>query len=330
MRRAWLVSLSFGLLLFACGRGRSTAPTSEPATPAQSTQAPPKSDSTPTLAPEARASEIPYTEEKSLSYAGYQISVEQRRVNVEGIAAEIEVAILKKKGRIIRVFDEVRNPTGALARFALVPVLGDPHKQLIIEQTGPREWAYWVVALRPRFRVIFKSTDYDVGHELEAEDLDGDGTRELVMALHTYWFFDGLCGACSPLFGIAFKYDRRLGVFRPANHVLKGFCVTADHLNQAEQEIKVWRSENTDIGSNPIKASDLYSKVLRYSLPLIYCGNGSRGWSFFDRLYNLPDRQIRKSRIRKALRHDRVYRVVQFDLKYTRRKASLHRAQLSG
>jgi hypothetical protein len=186
------------------------------------------------------------------------------------------------------------------------------------------------VALKPRFRVIFNSTDYDVGHELEADDVDGDGTSELFMALHTFWFFDGLCGACSPNFAIAFKYDRKRGIFRPANHVVKGSCDTADELIQAEQKIKVWQSENPDLISNPIKASDLYSKVLIHSLPLIYCGSEDLGWSFFDRLYNLPDREVRKSTIKSTLRRDRVYRVIQIDLKRTSREASLHRARLSG
>ena len=156
------------------------------------------------------------------------------------------------------------------------------------------------------------------------------GVSELFMALHTFWFFDGLCGACSPNFDIAFKYDTKRGIFRPANHVVKGSCDTADELIQAEQRIRVWQSENPDLISNPIKASDLYSKVLIHSLPMIYCGNEKLGWSFFDRLYNLPDREVRKSRIKRTLRRDRVYRVIQFDLKQIRREASLHRVRVYG
>jgi len=331
MTSPYLVCLSFVLLLSACGRGHSTAPTSETSTPAQSTPQPPaerESNSTP--APEVSTSEIPYTKDKRLSYAGYLITVERKRVKVEEFNAENEVAVLKKNGRIIGAFDAVRHPLGAFTRLALAPVLGDQYKQLVIEQTGPRAWACWVVALKPTFRVVFKSTEYPVDHELGAEDLDGDGVRELLMTLNTFWFFDGLCGACSPRFDIAFKYDQTRGGFRPANHILNGLCDTADQLAQAEQTIKLWQSENPDLISNPVKASELYSRVLVHALPLLYCGSENLGWSFFDRLYNLPDREVRKSRIKRTLRRDRVYRVIQNDLKRTSRQASLHRVRMSG
>jgi len=331
MRRARLVSLSFVLLISACSRGRSTAPISEPSTPDQSTlQAPASGGATSASAPEEKTSEIPYTKDRRLSYGGYLIMIERRLVNVEGFVADVERAVLKKKGRIIAVFDRVRDPHGASIALALAPVVGDRHRQLVVEQTGPRQWAYWVVALKPRFRVIFNSADYGVGHELEANDVDGDGTSELFMTLHTFWFFDGLCGACSPNFAIAFKYDQRRGVFRPANHTVKGLCYTADELIQAEQKIRVWQGDNPDFISTPIKTSELYSKVLIYALPMIYCGREDLGWSFFDRLYNLPDRAVRKSRIKRTLRRDRVYRAIQNDLERTRREASLHRARVSG
>ena len=208
-------------------------------------------------------------------------------------------------------------------------MLGGPDKQLIIEQTGPREWAYWVVALGPRFRVIFKSGNYDVGHELGAEDLDGDGTRELIMDVETFWFFDGLCGACSPRFPIGFRYDRERGGYFLASRLLERFCDSAEKLNQAEQEIKLWKSANVDFVSDPIKASDLYSKVLWHSLPLIYCGKESLGWSFFDRLYNLPDREVRKARIKRTLRRDRIYRAIRDEIQRDRSDAALHRARVS-
>ena len=331
MRSPYLVFLSFVLVLSACGRGHSPAENSQisntteitPNAPAQ-----PETNSAPT--PDERTSELPYTEHKRLSYAGYVVTVERKPVKVEEFNTENEVAVLKKDGRIIRAFDVIRHPLGAFTRLALVPILGDRSKQLVIEQTGPREWAYWVLALKPRLRVVFTNIDYPVDHELGTEDLDGDGRRELLMTLNTFWFFDGLCGACSPRFAIAFKYDKKRGDFRPANHILKGFCDSPRKLAEAEQAIKLWQTKNSDFVSNPIKASDLYSKVLLHALPLLYCGNENRGWSFFDRLYNLPDREVRKSRIKRTLGSDRVYRVIQNDLKRTRRQASLHRAQLSG
>lgn len=331
MISTYLVFLSFVLVLSACSRAHSTAENSHTSNTTESTpKAPAQPEAISAPVPDERTSELPYTERKRLSYAGYVVTVERKPVKVEGFNAENEVAVLKKDGKIIKAFDAVRHPLGAFTRLALVPILGDRHKQLVIEQTGPREWAYWVVALKPRPRVVFTNLDYPVDHELGAEDLDGDRVRELVLTLSTFWFFDGLCGACSPRFAIAFKYDQKRRDFRPANHILKGFCDTDDQVRKAEETIKLWRNENPDLVSNPIKASELYSRVLVHALPLIYCGRENLGWSFFDRLYNLPDREVRKSTIKGTLRRDRVYRVIQNDLKRNRRQASLHRARLSG
>jgi len=331
MSSPYLISLIFVLVLSACGRAKSTAENSQTSNTTELTpKAPAQPETASAAAPDERTSELPYTERKRLSYAGYVVTVERKPVKVEEFNAENEVAVLKKDGRIIKAFDAVRHPLGAFTRLALVPIVGDRYKQLVIEQTGPREWAYWVLALKPRRRVVFTNIDYPVDHELGAEDLDGDRVPELVLTLNTFWFFDGLCGACSPRFAIAFKYDQRRGDFRPANHILKGFCDTDDQVRKAEETIKLWRDENPDLVSNPIKASELYSRVLVHALPLLYCGKENLGWSFFDRLYNLPDREVRKSRIKRTLGSDRVYRVIQNDLKRIRRQASLHRTQLSG
>ena len=327
MRRICSVLLSFALLFPAWSRRDSPAPIFETSTPAKSTQAP--AEGALISAADGGALVIPYTKKRRLSYAGYLITIEHKRVNVEGFSPDNEVAVVKKNGRILGVFDAVRNPLGAFTRLALVSLLGDREKQLVIEQTGPREWAHWIVALKPRFHVVFDNLHYPVDHELGIEDRDGDGVPEVLTTLSTFWFFDGLCGACSPRFTIAFKYDRQRSVFWPANHLVKGLCDSRDELIEAERKIKAWQRKNPDYGSDPIKASDLYSKVLIHSLPLIYCGNGSLGWSFFDRLYNLPDRAVRKLRIKRALRSDRVFRLIQNDLTRTRRDASLYRARLS-
>jgi hypothetical protein len=312
------------LLLSGCGQRPSQSPVAETSTPAPSTpQVSAEPESTSSAAPEPKEFEIPYTKNR-LSFAGYVITIKPKQVRGEDYIAENEVAVLKKNGKVIREFDAVRHPLGGYTKLALVSVLGNRTKQLIVEQTGPREWAYWVVALKPHFRVVFTNTDYPLDHEPEIKDLDSDGLPELLMTLNTFWFFDGLCGACSPRFAVALKYDKRRRSFRPANHLMKGLCDTPEELAQAEQKIRSWQSENPDINSNQSKAMDLYSKVLEHALPLIYCGKEDLGWSFFDRLYNLPDREIRKSTIKGTLKHDRVYREIQNDLRRIRRKTSLH------
>jgi hypothetical protein len=185
MRRQYLAGLSLLLLLFPCCRGQSRAPTPEPTDSAALTpQSAPKPGSNSNPTPERFTFEIPYTKDK-LSYSGYQITIERKRVRVEEFTAENQVAVLKKNGRVIRTFNALRHPLGAFTRMALTPVLGGDDKQLIVEQTGPRDWAYWVVNLKPQFRVVFTNTVYPVGHELGLDDLDGDGIKELLMGKRT-------------------------------------------------------------------------------------------------------------------------------------------------
>jgi len=325
MRSPYLVSLGIVLLLSGCGQNPPQAPVAETSTPAASTpQVPAQPETTSSAAPESKEFEIPYTKHR-LSYAGYVITIKPKQVRVEEDIAESEVAVLKKNGKVIREFDAVRHPLGGYTQIALVSVLGDGNKQLIVEQSGPGDGVSWVVALKPHFQILFTNSAYPLdAAEMGVKDLDGDGTLELLLGLTTFEFLDGLCRACSPRFAIAFKYDKRRASFRPANHLVKGLCDTADELAKAEQMIKLWQSENSDLNSNPVKAMELYSKVLIHALPLVYCGSESIGWSFFDRLYNLPDREVRKSRIKRTLGRDRVYREIQNNLSRTRRQASLH------
>ena len=182
MRNLLLVFLNIVLLLSACGREPSKGPAPEVSTATQSTLQPPaESTSKPSPAAELTSSEIPYTKDK-LSYAGYSITVEHRTVRVEEFSADNEIAVVKKNGHTIGVYDAVRHPLGAFTKLALVPVLGDRYTQLVIEQTGPREWAYWVIALKPSFRVVFSNMYYPVDHEINLEDLDADGIQSKLLS----------------------------------------------------------------------------------------------------------------------------------------------------
>lgn len=152
---------------------------------------------------------IDYLPVKSLNYAGYEIRAKkvEMRYRESRRPADDEYVEVKKNKSLLAKFDRCRDPMGTFARIGLFPFLGGSEKQLIVEQTMLRDWCYWIVSWSPGFRVIYDSAKYDVDGELSPEDIDKDGVYEFWQRLRTFWFFEHMCGACSPHIGIIFKYD---------------------------------------------------------------------------------------------------------------------------
>jgi hypothetical protein len=230
--------------------------------------------------------EIVYETRNLLRYGGYNIrklskTVRLREVGWQGLT-NVEYAVIKKNDSVIAKFDVLRHPLGTSARIGLFSFLGGSRKQLVIEQTLPRAWAYWIVDLAPPLRVVYDSTKYNLGHELSPEDIDGDGTYEFWQSLFTFWFFDRLCGACSPRIGIIFKYDPKTKKYLPANHLFQQRVLEGikEDIARVEQVNKT-----TDFTTSQDPGGEYLSKVMMVIIPYIYAGKEKEAWSFYDREY---------------------------------------------
>lgn len=274
-----------------------------------------------TPAAEVEADELPrellgelapvYEADEPLTYNGYEVTKEVRSEKLyAGFTDETEYALISRGGKVRLKLDGLATEAaGPFVRLALFPVLGDGGQQLIVEQEIHREWHYWVVELSAdRPRVVYDSADYEVGHELRAADLDGDGCLELIQLLHTFWFFRfdqhlWLSNADSPLIEVVFRYDPRARKYLPANQEFQDFA-----LRGVGRGIEAVGREREKLKAGGPDAA-LLSAVLEVSLRYLYAGRTEEGWAFYEQ-FDSPHKEQVKAKVQKALADDPFYRAV--------------------
>jgi hypothetical protein len=237
-----------------------------------------------------------FTKETSLSYQGYTVTKLHKTVNVEGIKTEVSYAVLKNGERVVANFDGLYHPMGNATQFGLFPFLGGETKQIIVEQSIPRNWSHWIVNLVPDSHVIFDSRKWAVDGELTPVDVNQDGLFEFTKVLTTFYDFDKLPTSESPLIDIVFMYDRDAKEYIPASRTFQEYA-----LKGIEDEVRSLQRNNEQT-----YLSGVVHIVLRY----IYAGKRDEGWSFYDRENNLANKDLIKSDILNKLRNEPVYKFI--------------------
>lgn len=229
-----------------------------------------------------------FAREDSLTLNGYEVSKRAR-------ASGTTYAVLRRKGRVVAKFDDGDSDFDFAAGFGAFPFLGGGARQLAVSLTLPRYGRHWVVDLSSASpRVLFDSGDYGVGREdFRVIDLDGDGTYEIVLPVTTFYMFENMSMAETPLPEIVFRYDAKARRYLPANRLFPGYA-----LRRVERDIESLRPDN------PAYMSDRLDVLLRY----VYAGREREGWDFFDRAYERADRDALKKKIAAELSTERVYR----------------------
>ena len=103
--------------------------------------------------------------------------------------------------------------------------------------------------------------------------------------------------ALTPLPETIFKYDSRAKKYVPANHLFQDYA-----LREIDDEINLL-GPRQDQG---YYLSDRLEILLRY----IYAGKEEAGWTFFEREYDVADRDEVKSRVEKILKNHPFYKFV--------------------
>ena len=169
-----------------------------------------------------------------------------------------------------------------------------------------RDWCYWIATLSPGFRIIYDSGKYSVDGDLAPEDIDKDGIYEFWQRLETFWFFEHMCGACSPRIGIPFKYDKAARRYVPASHLFPSRV-----LDNIETSVaKVQETNRTLVSPKPDASGQYLSHILSVVVPYIYAGKQREAWSFYDAEYRLNDKTEMKKKIRSQLARCSVYRYI--------------------
>lgn len=236
------------------------------------------------------------TNENVLSYKGYTITKLQKEATIEGTKTKLSYAVLKKGESVVATFDRLRHPMGNATMFGLFPFLGGENKQLIVEQSVPRNWSHWIVNLDPDFKLIFDSRKWAVDGELVSVDVDHDGTFEFTKTLTTFYDFENLPSSQSPLVDILFKYDSETKEYVPANANLADYA-----LKGIEDEQKALRRDDPRA---------YLSGVVRIVLRYIYAGKDKEAWAFYDSEYKSENKELIKSRMLNKLANEPVHRFI--------------------
>jgi hypothetical protein len=240
-----------------------------------------------------------FIKEDSLSYKDYRITKLKKTVNDENTAfrpVEITYLVIKQNENILSEFDSVYFPLGNATKFGLFSFLGGKEKQLAISQTVPRGGRHWLVELYPEYRVLFDSKDYEVGREdVVILDIDKDGVYEISLPVTAFYGVFNIAEAGTPLPNVIFKYDKQTKSYLPANHLYRDYLL---------------RGINTEIEELKGKGAASEYRVLDILLDYLYAGREDEGWTFFDREYNLPDKEKVRGKIRQVLMKAPAYKYI--------------------
>ena len=240
-----------------------------------------------------------FISDNSISIGGYRVTKRDKTARIANFAKPVNVtyAIITRNGKLTSKFDGFAgnyHPLGNDTGLGVFSFLGGNSKQLVIEQTQPRNWTHWIVDFSPRYHVIFDGPKWGVTRELEYADIDGDGIYEISQAVPAFQDFDSLSIASSPLIDVVFKYDGKTKTYLPANRIFVTYALAG-----VDEQIKA-----LDKSDARKFESDVLFIVLRY----IYAGKRNEAWSFYDREYNLPDKERLRGKILATLRDEPVHR----------------------
>jgi hypothetical protein len=240
-----------------------------------------------------------YVKSDSLTYAGFELTKLQKSVKLEQTRGltKVSYAVLQRSGRKVAIFDGVYSGFGNATDFGLFSFLGGDTQQFIISQTIPSGGRHWIVSVSPAYRVLFDSRDFGVGREeVDSLDIDGDGVREISLALTAFYGFENLSPADTPVPEIIFRYDRRERRYLPANHIFPEYA-----LRGIEQE-------TADLSH--LEGEAHFSRVLDITLHYIFAGKEREAWALFDRECRMNNRNELKTKILSVLRRQPVYKFV--------------------
>jgi hypothetical protein len=234
-----------------------------------------------------------FANEDSVTYEGYTVAKLHKNVNVDGISTDVSYAVLRRRKEDIAKFDGLYHPAGNATDFGLFSFLGGDKKQLVVEQSIPRNWRHWVAKLEPSFKIIFESRKWGVDGELIPIDVNQDGVFEFEKKLATFYDFDRIPTSDSPLIDIMFKYDDARQEYVPGNQMLPDYAL---------------RGIGDEIGTlHSSDQQEYLSGVVHILLRYIYAGRREEGWSFYEMEYKGSDKASIRAEVLERLKGEPVY-----------------------
>jgi hypothetical protein len=247
-------------------------------------------------------------DDDTLTYNGYVVEKRQRKVRYDyprearspSLWVDVSFAVLKRRGKVLARFDDnIYFGMGNNTRFGLFSFLGGPTKQIVISQDIFRGGTQWIVSLSPGYRIIFNGPNWGVGREgddMGIIDLDHDGVYEITLPITDFYDFqDKLPIARIPLPEIIFKYDARAMRYFPANPMFESYEL------RGMSDLGVGKSTDE---------FDQRAMALKTLLAFIYAGKQKQAWDFYEKSYNLSDKEEIRRRVKAILIRQPVYKFI--------------------
>ncbi|HEX5707771.1 MAG TPA: hypothetical protein VFX96_10780, partial [Pyrinomonadaceae bacterium] len=215
---------------------------------------------------------VPFTEDATLVRGEYRLVKHSKDIKVDHVELTIEYAELLRGEKVLATFGADSGEPHSPIEFGAFDFLGVGGEQLVVEQTANKVWRYWVIELSPRPRVIYDSTKYNAVLPLRVADFDGDGRREIIQNIGTFWYFDWFSNLDSPRPPVIFAYDEAAQRYVPAS--AKFSEVTLADIEGRIAKVRELK-ERGDVGGHRAGVIDV---VARY----VYSGREREAWAFFE------------------------------------------------
>lgn len=328
MNRIVLISLllivAFSLSVCKSKSSPQTSEPSQPETTAQKTAPDETSQSQSSVTPPAEQTTENDNEksvfdlfvpeaQKTLSYNDYTLTKTSKKVWVKEVRIDapmtVPYSVLKRKRQIIKRF-EYNDSSLTIPDFGWLNLSGEQSNHLIVGQIEPRIGRFWVISLLPYYRVLFDTEAFGGSRqELWLEDIDKDGTYELEMVT----FGCTSIGLpynllCTPQPVIIFKYNKKADKYLPANHLLQSYALAK--IEKRIGQLKTTSEQPSITDNKAFEVGVYFREMTEIFLDFIYAGKEQQAWGFFDKYYNLPNKNNLKASIKKDLRKDPVYRFI--------------------
>lgn len=237
--------------------------------------------------------------QKTIDYLGYRISIPLPKAKI------YSVVTIKKGRKTLAVHREgLALDYGSSAK--LISLFGSRKKQLVISQyTGGNHCCnpYWIYELTPKFRLLFRSKDFETIGNSDSQKLfqnvDHDADMEIVDNTRAFHYFDDLAFVSSPVPKLIFDYNHRTKKFELANRKFQSFLIG---------DIQKWISNANDVKDSDHNQFAVW--MFTIFLDYVYAGKKDEGLKFYYRNEKLKQLRLahRWKAVNKVLKSEPAYR----------------------
>jgi hypothetical protein len=240
----------------------------------------------------------------TLSYAGYTIV---RSCDSLDESMQIWSVVILRNGKLIHRLGEGVNGRES-CKMGLYPFLGGDGKQLLVElYSGGAHccYRYWIIGFKHGIQVLYcPDEDDDLGGITRLIDLDGDRTVEFVRYVISFDYFEPLPHFASPYSFAVFKFSPAKNKYELSSKAFPQI-ILGDTVGQAVQFQYLFTKPQAYESDRKM---EIVSFMVRAIINYTYAGMRAKGWSFFDRMYTLSDKEQLRQNIKKRFANSWTYK----------------------